>query len=307
MIYLSSRHFFFVNKNFLTIHNYFTSLHQNRLINFFCLRVNFVYLSIRLKIFSSFSQQYAIWRRQFVIISSIEIQFSSFEQFTNFDKSIINTLDFCRQNCYKSLQLSSLLTFVFLNRSSIVSLFSSLETSNRRSLIYLFFRSIESLTNLFFVKFTIDFTKLQKSIDNYKFIKILFQNQLFHRFLTTIRRQATSSFQIDFTFVYRVFLTTRQSSIHLSLRRLFRKTCSISMLRLTILSTFYLTIIHAIFSLYLIDKKRVLRNNNETFYKFWLIRCKRFQNLKTNQIKKILSNSSISISFSTRRHENRKN
>ena len=131
-MYLSSRRFFFVNKIFLTIHNYFTSLYQNRLIKFFCLRVNFVYLSIRLKKFLLFNQQYAIWRCQFVIISSIEIQFLSFEQFTKFDKSIINTFDFCRQNCYKSLQFLLLFTFVFLNRSSIISLFSSFEISNRR-------------------------------------------------------------------------------------------------------------------------------------------------------------------------------
>ena len=76
----------------------------------------------------------------------------------------------------------------------------------------------------------IDFTKLQKNIDNRKSIRTLFQNLLYCRFLTIIRRQAILSFQIDFTFVYRVRLITRQSLIYLLLRCLFRNIFLISIL-----------------------------------------------------------------------------
>ena len=171
------------------------------------------------------------------------------------------------------MQLLLLLTFVLLNLLIVLS-FSLLEILNRRLLIYLYIRLIELLINLFFVKFAIDFTKLQKSIDNHKFIKILFQNRLFRQILTTIRRQAILSFQIDFTFVYHVFLIIRrlffrQLLNQLSFRRLFRKTFSILMSQLTILSIIlFLTIIYAIYQLYQVDKNRVLRSNNEMLCKF---------------------------------------
>ena len=180
------------------------------------------------------------------------------------------------------MQLLLLFTLVFLNLSIIFS-FSSLETSNRRLSTYLFFRSIELWINSFFVKFAIDFLRLQKNIDNRKFIRILFQNSLYRRRLTTIRRQAIRARQIDFTFVCFVFLVSRQLLIYLLFRRRqynqslfysFRKTFSISILRLIILTIFYLIIIHAILLSYLIDKKRILSSNNKIYYKFLLIRCK---------------------------------